>query len=132
MMESLRRYGQRKPLVANLRGEGAAPVLEAGSGTLEAARRLGWRFVAVVFAQDDERTARGYGAADNRRLDALDLPLADAEGEPGRRRLVGASDHLRLVQVEARALRLQRLQPPGSGVAEACGAGADAESLRGP
>lgn len=64
--ESLRRYGQRKPLVANLQPGGGAPVLEAGSGTLEVARRLGWLYVAVVFQQDDERTARGYGAADNR------------------------------------------------------------------
>lgn len=63
--ESLRRFGQRKNLVANLR-PGAPPVLEAGSGTLEAARRLGWKFIAVAFQQDDERTAQGYGVADNR------------------------------------------------------------------
>lgn len=65
VVESLRRYGQRKNLVACLR-PGEPPTLEAGSGTLEAARRLGWRYVAVAFQEDDERTAKGYGVADNR------------------------------------------------------------------
>lgn len=59
---SLRVYGQRKPLV--VRREGM--VVEAGNGTLEAAKRLGWTHVAVVLVDDDPITATGYAIADNR------------------------------------------------------------------
>ncbi|MBX3465443.1 MAG: ParB N-terminal domain-containing protein [Planctomycetes bacterium] len=59
---SLRVYGQRKPLV--VRREGM--VVEAGNGTLEAIKRLGWTHVAVVLVDDDPLTATGYAIADNR------------------------------------------------------------------
>jgi site-specific DNA-methyltransferase (adenine-specific) len=59
---SLRVYGQRKPLV--VRREGM--VVEAGNGTLEAIKRLGWTHVAVVLVDDDPLTATGYSIADNR------------------------------------------------------------------
>jgi hypothetical protein len=60
---SLRQYGQRKPLVAN-RSQGGK--VEAGNGTLAAARSLGWSHVAVVWVEDDAATAAGYSIADNR------------------------------------------------------------------
>jgi DNA modification methylase len=59
---SLQRYGQRKPIVVNRR----TGLVEAGSGTLDAARALGWSHVAVVFVDDDPTTATGYAIADNR------------------------------------------------------------------
>ena len=59
---SLRLYGQRKPLV--VRRDGL--VVEAGNGTLEAAKALGWRHVAAVLVDDDPITATGFSIADNR------------------------------------------------------------------
>ena len=60
---SLRQYGQRKPIVVN-RSE--ANKVEAGNGTLQAARLNGWTHVAAVFVEDDPMTAVGYAIADNR------------------------------------------------------------------
>lgn len=60
---SLRQYGQRKPIVAN-RSQGGK--VEAGNGTLAAARSLGWSHVAVVWVEDDAATAAGFSIADNR------------------------------------------------------------------
>jgi DNA modification methylase len=59
---SLRVYGQRKPIVVN-RLSGA---IEAGNGTWQAARSLGWSHVAVVYVNDDPMTAAGFSIADNR------------------------------------------------------------------
>lgn len=59
---SLKRFGQRKPLVVN-RKNGQ---VEAGNGTLEAARRLGWEQVAVVFVEDSRTAQDGFAIADNR------------------------------------------------------------------
>jgi len=59
---SLRRFGQRKPLV--VRSEGR--IVEAGNGTLAAARSLGWSHVAAVIVDDDATTATGFAIADNR------------------------------------------------------------------
>ncbi len=81
---SLRLYGQRKPLV--VRREGM--VVEAGNGTLEAAKRLGWTHVAAVLVDDDPITATGYSIADNRTGElaawdevALGRLLADLQAE---------------------------------------------------
>jgi len=60
---SLRRFGQRKPIVVNRRTGGTT---EAGAGTLEAARQLGWGYIAVVQVDDDPTTAAAFGIADNR------------------------------------------------------------------
>jgi hypothetical protein len=59
---SLRVYGQRKPVVVNRR----TGTIEAGNGTLEAARALGWSHLAAVHVDDDPTTAAGFGIADNR------------------------------------------------------------------
>lgn len=59
---SLRVYGQRKPVVVNKRTN----TVEAGSGSLEAARELGWTHIAAVFMDDDAMTAAGFAIADNR------------------------------------------------------------------
>lgn len=92
---SLRRYGQRKPLVVNRR----TGVVEAGNGTLAAARALGWTRLAVSYVDDDPVTAAGYGLADNRSAELaqwdfevvarLDKLLAAEEGGDA---MIGWSD----------------------------------------
>lgn len=62
IMQSLDAYGQRTPLVVNKRTK----IVEKGNGSLEAAKALGWTKIAVVWVDDDEATAAGYGLADNR------------------------------------------------------------------
>jgi DNA modification methylase len=59
---SLRRYGQRKPIVVNRR----TGHIEAGNLTWEAARQEGWRYIAVLYVDDDPSTASGFAIADNR------------------------------------------------------------------
>jgi len=59
---SLRTFGQRKPVVVNKR----TGTVEAGNGTLAAARELGWSHVAAVFVDDDPTTAAGFALTDNR------------------------------------------------------------------
>lgn len=60
--ESLRRFGQRKPVVANRR----TGLIEAGNGTWEAASSLGWLHLAVLWVEDDPASSLGYAVADNR------------------------------------------------------------------
>ena len=62
IQNSLRAYGQRKPLV--VRREGM--IVEAGNGTLACAKALGWTHVAAVVVDDDALTATGFSLADNR------------------------------------------------------------------
>ena len=62
IMDSYRQFGQQKPLVALKDG-----TLVAGSGTLEALKRLGWECAAVVvFDSADQAQAIAFGIADNR------------------------------------------------------------------
>jgi hypothetical protein len=58
---SLAVYGQRKPIVVNRRTN----VVEAGNGTLVAARDLGWTHLAAVYVDDDPNAAAGFSIADN-------------------------------------------------------------------
>jgi ParB-like chromosome segregation protein Spo0J len=83
---SLAAYGQRKPIVVNV-GEGGK--IEAGNGTWQAARLLGWSHIAAVRVNDDPMTAVAYGIADNRTGDlsawdgeALAVLLEALEGSP--------------------------------------------------
>ena len=62
IMDSLRQYGQMKPLVVRKQTR----VVVAGNGTLEAAKALGWTKIAAAFEAMDDATAAGYGIADNR------------------------------------------------------------------
>jgi DNA modification methylase len=59
---SLVEYGQRTPLVVNLR----TGFVEKGNGTLQAALSLGWTHLAAIFVEDDPGRAAGYALADNR------------------------------------------------------------------
>jgi DNA modification methylase len=62
IVASLQEFGQRKPIVVNRCGS----QIEAGNAVYEAAKRLGWEFVAVVWVTDDPNSASGYAIADNR------------------------------------------------------------------
>jgi len=64
---SLKRFGQRKPIVIRRKGS----IVEAGNGTLEAVRELAqedprWKMIAVVDEDDDPVTAAAFAIADNR------------------------------------------------------------------
>ena len=58
---SLEAFGQRKPVVALRDG-----TVIAGNHTLQAAARMGWDKIAVVWVDDDDATAKAYSLADNR------------------------------------------------------------------
>jgi hypothetical protein len=62
IVRSIARYRQRKAVVVQRDGM----VVRAGNGTVEAIRRLGRTHVAAIVLDDDDRTAAGYGVADNR------------------------------------------------------------------
>ncbi len=61
IIDSLRAFGQQKPIVVDRRG-----VVIAGNGTLEAAKRLGWDEIAIVRTELDPTQATAFGIADNR------------------------------------------------------------------
>lgn len=61
VVRSLRRFGQRKPIVVR---ESDRTVI-AGNHTLLAARELGWDAIAAVLVPDDEATSKAYALADN-------------------------------------------------------------------
>lgn len=85
LMGSLRRFGQRKPIVAKRSYRGVANAVIAGNGTLEAARRLGWLYLAVAWFEGDDDEARIYALSDNRiaelsSWDAGQLAALQADG----------------------------------------------------
>ncbi|KKK58463.1 hypothetical protein LCGC14_3044180, partial [marine sediment metagenome] len=59
---SLEAYGQQKPIVLKSDGKTVA----AGSGTLLAARALGWKWIAAIRFDRNPEVAAAYGLADNR------------------------------------------------------------------
>lgn len=79
---SLREYGQRKPVVIRPDGE-----IIAGNGTYEAALEEGWGELAAVVVEEDRTASLGYSIADNRTGDmsewgteALKAALQELEG----------------------------------------------------
>ena len=60
VVRSYERFGQRKPIVALRDG-----TVIAGNHQLEAAKRLGWKEIAVVYVDDDDATAKAFSIADN-------------------------------------------------------------------
>jgi hypothetical protein len=62
--ESLARFGQVKPIVAQEDG-----TVVAGNHTLLAAKELGWEHIAVVYARLTNAEAKAYMVADNRTTD---------------------------------------------------------------
>jgi len=62
---SLGEFQQRKPIVVRR----ATMMIEAGNGTWEQGRALGWTHIAAVICDDDEARAAAYALADNRTSD---------------------------------------------------------------
>jgi len=60
--KSLNRFGQRKAIIV----QRSSKQVIAGNHTLQAARRLGWTQIAVLWTDDDEATAKAFALADNR------------------------------------------------------------------
>jgi hypothetical protein len=58
---SLRRFGQQKPIVIDRNN-----IVRAGNGTLEAAKRLGWKKIDCVLTELNGADATAYAIADNR------------------------------------------------------------------
>ncbi len=69
---SLAKFGQQKPIVV-----GKGNVVIAGSGTLLAARALGWKKIEAVRSKLRGSDATAYGIADNR---TTDLSEFDTKG----------------------------------------------------
>jgi hypothetical protein len=63
LAESLKKFGQRKPIVINQAGQ-----VVAGNGTLEAAKKLGWTKIEAVRVPEDwsPEMVRAFAIADNR------------------------------------------------------------------
>jgi ParB-like chromosome segregation protein Spo0J len=81
---SLQRFGQVKPIVTH---KNATTVI-AGNGTLEAAKQLGWKKIAVVRSGLEGSDATAYGIADNRTaelaewdMDVLDKLTANLDDD---------------------------------------------------
>jgi ParB-like chromosome segregation protein Spo0J len=92
LRESLRRFGQQKPIVVDSSG-----VVRAGNGTLEAAKSLGWSEIDVVYTKLVDADAEAYAIADNRASDlatwdpaVLELQFARMDLELAQ--LLGADD----------------------------------------
>jgi hypothetical protein len=66
LVDSLRLHGQQKAVVGCRTYRGHRDVVIAGSGTLAAARRLKWRFLAVSWFTGLEAEATAYAIRDNR------------------------------------------------------------------
>lgn len=68
IMESLKTYGQQTPIVFVERN--GSRVVIKGNGTLESAKRLGWKTIAAIpFDKLDDLSIRGYKVTDNRSSD---------------------------------------------------------------
>ena len=71
---SYERFGQRKPIVARRDG-----TVIAGNHQLQAAQKLGWDEIAVVYVDDDDLTAKAFALADNRTGDLGTYDLESLE-----------------------------------------------------
>lgn len=85
IIDSLRAFGQQKPIVVDGRG-----IVVAGNGTLEAAKRLGWTEIAIVRSDLDPTQATAFGIADNRTAE-----LAEWDDEVLRSLLDSMDDEMR-------------------------------------
>lgn len=77
LMESLLRYGQRKPIVAKRAYRGLTNVVIAGNGTRTAAMRLMRTHLAVTWFEGTDNEADEYALVDNRtaELSTWDLEI---------------------------------------------------------
>lgn len=86
--DSLNRFGQRTPIVVQVRDEGG-DVIRKGNGTWHAAKDiLEWTHIAAIFIEESDTTASAYAIADNRTgelaewdTEALEQTLSDLDVE---------------------------------------------------
>ena len=71
IIDSLRAFGQQKPIVVDKRG-----IVIAGNGTLDAAKSIGWKKIDIVRTDLEGSQATAFGIADNRTSE-----LAEWDGE---------------------------------------------------
>ncbi len=74
---SLAKYNQRQVICVNKRNM----IVEAGNARLQAGASMGWRFVAVLFVDDDPLTQAGYAIADNRTAEMAEWDLPALFGQ---------------------------------------------------
>jgi len=84
--DSLRAHGQQRPIVVAKTYRGTEHAIIAGSGTWQAARRLGWRWIAVSWFEGSDTDAAAYSVRDNRtselsRFDASALTTLAADAD---------------------------------------------------
>lgn len=72
---SYQEFGQIKPIVVRPNGDGTSTVI-AGNHQLEAAKKLGWKRIAVIEYDVDDKRALAYALADNR---TMELGYTDPE-----------------------------------------------------
>lgn len=65
VMMSLREYGQRAPIIVQRDGM----VVRAGNARLQAAKDLGWKYIAAVVTDDTDAVAKAFGLMDNKSAD---------------------------------------------------------------
>ena len=71
IIASLRRFGQQKPIVID-----ASNVVRAGNGTLEAAKRLGWKQLDCCVSGLTGSEMIAYSIADNRTAELAEWDMA--------------------------------------------------------
>jgi hypothetical protein len=65
IMASYQEFGQVKPIVVKINGDGTYKII-AGNHQTEAAKRLGWTHIAATRLDTDDKRAIAYALADNR------------------------------------------------------------------
>ncbi len=75
IMASYSEFGQVKPIVAKRNEDGTSTVI-AGNHQLAAAEALGWKDIAVIFLDADDKRANAFAIADNR---TMELGYTDPE-----------------------------------------------------
>lgn len=63
---SLEKFGQRAPIIAQVAKNGAPHIVRAGNGRLEAARLLKWEYIAAVIVDEPDVDAVAFAITDNR------------------------------------------------------------------
>ena len=126
LVGSIKRFGVRKPVVANARDG----ILEAGHQTQAALKALGATHLPVVFADDNRIDATAYNIADNRTAEvvaawddkALSALLNDLRAEADGLEGVGFStdeiDALRLQMAEAELPSMDGFEREADGLSE--------------
>ena len=73
IMESFKQFGQDQLLVVQKDGM----IVRKGNGRLEAAKRLGWKYIAAIIIDEDDTSAMARAIADNRTGDLSDWDFSN-------------------------------------------------------